>query len=62
MAMNDSDFLAIAVATLGTAIRSLDRMQRYDLTIPMQENLIKLQKELKGLREEERSGRKTYKS
>lgn len=56
---NDSEFyrsdLSHAVNTLGAAIRSLDRMQRFDISIPLAEKRASLLKELISLREEEKN-------
>lgn len=58
---NASEFyrsdLVHAVSTLGAAVRSLDRMQRYDLYEDLDTILWGLKRELKELREEEKSER-----
>lgn len=46
--------LSHAVNTLGAAIRSLDRMQRFDISIPLAEKRASLIKELVDLREKEK--------
>lgn len=57
-AKNASEFyrsdLAHAVNTLGAAVRSLERMQRYDLYEDVDSILWGLKRELKELREEEK--------
>lgn len=62
-AKNDSEFyrsdLSHAVSTLGAAIRSLDRMQRFDISIPLAEKRASLLKELLAIREKEKSERET---
>jgi hypothetical protein len=55
---NASEFyrsdLAHAVSTLGAAVRSLERMQRYDLWEDLDTVHWQLKRELKELREEEK--------
>ncbi|MNV43926.1 hypothetical protein D3C71_1356620 [compost metagenome] len=59
---NASEFyrsdLSHAVSTLGAAIRSLDRMERFDISIPLAEKRASLLKELIAIREEEKNATK----
>lgn len=47
--------LSHAISTLGAAIRSLDRMKRFDISIPLAEKRAVLLKELIAIREEEKN-------
>lgn len=54
--------LSHAVSTLGAAIRSLDRMERFDVSIPLAEKRASLLKELIAIREEEQREREAKQS
>lgn len=54
--------LSHAVSTLGAAIRSLDRMERFDVSIPLAEKRASLLKELMEIREEEKREREAKQS